>query len=161
MKAGRLNDNNYITEADIPDPTNIPIPLGWTLKVRPYKVEEQTRGGIILATDDINSMNTTVNVGRVISIGPCCWNRPHHFNKDGERFDWVKIGDFISYPRHVGTQRKFKGVSIITLADDQIDEKLPDPLIFGEENAFTIDIPKDHLEKYNTIYNPNYSENEE
>lgn len=156
LKGGRLTDNDYITDADVPDPENLPQPLGWTLKVRPYKIETKTRGGIILAADDINYLNTVVNVGRVMAIGPCCWSRSYHLNKNGESFNWVNVGDFVSYPKHVGTTRKFKGVSIVTLGDEEIDEYLPDPLIFAEDSHYRINIPKDHLEKYSTVYNPNY-----
>jgi hypothetical protein len=73
----------------------------------------------------------------------------------------VKIGDFVSFPKHTGAFRKFKGVSFVILGDDQIIERLPDPLVFGEDNEsyMNIDIPKEDLEKYNTIYNTSDNNN--
>ncbi len=105
-----------------------------------------------LATDDYDYMHFVANVGRVVAIGDCCWNRKDHFNKNGEQQDWAKVGDFVSFPKHVGSKRKFKGVSYLLLTDDEINEQLPDPQIFDQEGYYTLDIPQEDLEKYNTIY---------
>lgn len=147
--SGSLQNNDFITDPEVPCPENLPEPLGWNLLVRPYPIETQTKGGIILSSDEVNYMNTVTNIGRVIKIGPCCWNKPEH----GE--PWVEEGDFVSYPKHVGSYRKFKGVSYVLLGDDEIVEKLPDPLVFdndAQSSYLRINIPKEHLEKYNTIY---------
>lgn len=147
----RLNSNDYITDPRVEDPENLPEPLGWNLLVRPYPINNQTRGGIFLNDSEIDYMNTVTNIGRVVLVGSCCWNKSEH---GGE--PWVEVGDFVSYPKHVGSLRKFKGVSYILLGDDEIVERLTDPLIFGEgpgTGYMQIDIPQEDLEKYNTIYN--------
>lgn len=152
---GRLDSAQWISDPNIPDPENLPVPLGWTLLVRPYPVEQKTRGGIILGSENIDMMNNTTNVGRVVAIGKCCWNRSHHKDVDGNQFNWVREGDFVAFPKHTGAKRKFKGVGYMVLNDDEITDFLPDPQVFDEE-TFRLDIPKEHLEKYNTIYNPNF-----
>lgn len=152
---GRLDNADWVTDPSIPDPKNLPVPLGWTILIRPYPIAEQTRGGIILSADDRNMMSNITNIGRIVSIGKCCWNRSHHKDVDGNQFQWVKEGDFVAYPKHVGGKRKFKGVSYIVLNDDEITDFLPDPQVY-DESSFKLNIPQEHLEKYNTIHNPNF-----
>lgn len=149
----RLNKNEWVTDPNIPDPDHLPEPLGWTLLVRPYPVDNRTRGGLILADDTIDFTNYLTNIGRVVKVGPCCWNRVEHRNKDGEKFEWVKEGDFVEFAANSGLKRKFKGVSYIVLVDDEVITRLPDPLVYDEKGSnFRINIPQEHLEKYNTIY---------
>jgi len=156
QKYSTLSDNQFYTDPTIPDPDNLPVPLGWHILVRPYPVEEVSKGGIILTGDDVNFMSQQVNVARVVAVGSSCWNRSQHEDRDGNSFDWVKVGDFISYPRHKGADRKFKGVAFTVLSDDDIVEVLPDPMIFHDDSSFNLNIPQADLEKYNTVHNPSY-----
>ncbi len=154
---GSMNHNDLTTDPSIPDPINLPIPLGWNILIRPYPVKEKTTGGIILSSGDIDFMNHTTNVGRVVLVGQSCWNRSQHKDSEGNFKPWVEVGEFISYPRHKGAMRKFQGVSFVVLSDDDIMEKLPDPMVFGEGDTYALNIPDEDLEKYKTIYNPNYN----
>lgn len=156
QKPTNMHDNDYICDPELPDPDNIPQMLGWNILVRPYPIEAMSRGGIILSTNDVEYGKHATNVARVVDIGPCAWNRSQHRDKDGNRFDWVQVGDFVSYPRHVGKMRNYKGVTFTVLADDEINERLVDPMVFGEDSRFVLQIPQEDLEKYNTIYNPNF-----
>ena len=155
----RLSRNEFITDPNVPDPDNLPQPLGWTILIRPYPVKEQTKSSIILTSESIDYANYLTNVGRVVSIGPCCWNRVEHKDKEGQRFDWVKVGDFVEYPKNIGLKRKFKGVSYIMVTDDEVLTKLVDPQVL-EGESFQLDIPQEHLKKYNTIYNETYVQKE-
>lgn len=151
QRSRKTDANSFITSPTIEDPDNLPIPLGWNILIRPYPVE--TTSSIIIPEDEINFMNFQMNIGRVVAVGPCCWNRPHHKDVDGKRFNWAEVGDFVAYPKNVGNLRKFKGVSFIILGDDEIVERLPDPIVLEEEGLYKLNIPKKDLEKYNTIYN--------
>jgi len=156
QKPTNLHDNDYISDPNIPDPENLPKMLGWNILVRPYPIEKITRGGIILSASDAEYTRNATNVARVVDVGPCCWNRSQHRNRDGEQFDWVKIGDFVSYPRHVGKMRNYKGVTFVVLADDEINERLIDPMVFDEDDHYNLLIPEEDLKKFNTIYNPKF-----
>jgi co-chaperonin GroES (HSP10) len=148
----RIDSVAWITDPTIPDPENLPVPLGWCVLIRPYPVSQnQERTKILLATTELDFMNHVTNIGRVVAVGPCAWNRPEHRMKDGTQKDWVQVGDFVSYPKNVGSRRKYKGVSYVLLVDDEINEQLPDPQVFNE-GFFKINIPQEHLEKYNTVY---------
>lgn len=154
----KLDKNSWITPPTIPDPQNLPEPLGWTLLVRPYPVKvNDKRTSLIIPDTEIDFMNYLTNIGRVVAVGPCCWARPEHRKMDGTRFEWVKVGDFISYPKNVGARRKFKDVSFVLLCDDDVVEKLPDPQVF-DNDFYTVDIPDEDLKKYNSIYNESSAE---
>lgn len=151
QSSSKLDQNHWITDPLTPDPANIPVPLGWCLLVRPYPVVQQ-KTSIILSPDAMEHMNYVTNIGRVIAVGPCCWNRAEHKMKDGRQQDWVQVGDFVSFPKNVGQRRKFKGVSYVLLVDDEIVERLPDPQVF-DDGFYRINIPEEHLSKYNTYRN--------
>jgi co-chaperonin GroES (HSP10) len=150
QRSRQTDANSFITDPSIPDPDNLPQPLGWNMLVRPYPIE--SKSSIIIPEDEINFMNFQMNIGRVVSIGPCCWNRPHHRNMGDRRFQWVEVGDFISYPKNKGHLRKFKGVSFIILGDDDITERLVDPMVLEEDGLWSLNIPEEDLKKYNTIH---------
>ncbi len=150
-----LHRNSWITAATVPDPDNLPIPLGWTVLIRPYSVKDKTSGGIIMANNEIDFMNYVTNIGRIVAIGPCCWSQPHHKSTEGKTFQWAKVGDFVSFPKNVGARRKFKGVSYVMVIDDEITEILRDPLV-SDTPGSVMDIPQEHLEKYNTVYNKDF-----
>jgi len=157
QKPSNLHDNDFITDPTIPDPDNLPQPLGWNILVRPYPVEQLTKGGIILSVNDAEYTRNATNIARVVSIGPCAWNRAQHKNKDGERFEWYEVGDFISYPRFKGAMRNYKGVTFCLLSDDDPIERLIDPVVFSDGESYKLNIPEEDLIRYNTIYNPKFN----
>ena len=147
----KLDQNTWITPPEVEDPANLPQPLGWCLLVRPYPIhQDKNKSSIIMSESEIDYMNYVTNIGRVVSIGPCCWQGAEH-RQNGEQKNWVEVGDFISYPKNVGARRKFKGVSYVLLVDDEIVERLPDPQVF-DNSYYRINIPEDHLKKYNTVH---------
>lgn len=156
QKPSNLHDNDYITDPREPDPENLPIPLGWNILVRPYPVEQKTKGGIILTANDAEYTRNSTNIARVVAIGPCAWNRAQHKNGNGDCFKWFEVGDFIAYPRFKGAMRNYKGVTFCILNDDDPIEVLHDPIVFSEGDSYKLDIPEEDLIRYNTIYNPNF-----
>lgn len=150
----KRNINEWITDPTVPDPENLPEPLGWTILVRPYPIKNTSKGGIILDSTTTDFANYMTNIGRVVKIAPCCWNRAEHAI-DGVKQPWVEVGDFVEYAANTGLKRKFKGVSYMVLMDDELISRLPDPCVYAEQ-TMSIDIPQDQLEKYNTVYNKEY-----
>ncbi len=147
----KLDINAWITPAEVPDPENLPEPLGWCVLVRPYKLEYKSKSNLIMPDSEADYLNYVTNIGRVVAIGPCAFNRKEHHNKSGEQFDWVKVGDFVTWPKNAGSRRKYKGVGYMLLVDDDLNERLPDPQVFDASGAgYRLDIPEDHFTKYNT-----------
>ncbi len=147
----KLSNNAWITDPRVPNPDNLPEPLGWHLLIRPYPVKEGeriTKSGLVVSGSEIDFLNYVTNIGRVVAIGPCCYNRQEH-KVGGEKQAWVQVGDFVSFPKNVGSKRKFKGVSFIILADDEVVERLPDPQVFNDA-YYQIDVPEEHMKLYNT-----------
>ncbi len=155
-QTGRLDRNAVFTDPSIKDPDNLPIPLGWNILVRPYPVKQKQTTKIILPDDELVFQGSTANVARVVAIGPCCYNKPEQRDRNGNQFDWIQVGDFVTYARHAGAKRNFKGVVYTLLTDDEVVERLEDPQVFNE-GFFELNIPEEDLVKYNTIYNPNYN----
>jgi len=147
-----MSQNSWITDPSIPDPENLPIPLGWCVLIRPYPINyNREKTSIIMSDSDIDFLNHVTNMGRVVAVGQSCWTRSEHKDAMGEYAPWAKVGDFVSFPKNVGSRRKFKGVSYVLLVDDEIVERLPDPQVF-DDGFYKVEIPQEHLEKYNTIY---------
>ncbi len=152
QSTSKISKNSWITDPNIPDPENLPVPLGWCVLVRPYPIDhDRETTSLIMSNSDIDFLNHVTNIGRVVAIGKSCWTRPEHRNPGGQYDPWAKVGDFVSFPKNVGARRKFKGVSYVLLVDDEIVEQLPDPQVF-DEGFYKLVIPQEHLEKYNTIH---------
>jgi len=68
-------------------------------------------------------------VGLVIAMGPDCYQ--------GDRFKhtgpWCKIGDFVVYPRHEGTQLYYRGTLMHVVNDDKIFWIISDPTFVTKE----------------------------
>lgn len=135
----KISKNTLCSDPRLPDPENLPEPLGWNLLVRPYPVEETTKSGLILPEESVDFYSRMLNIARVVKIGPCCWSRRDHYDRNGNQFNWVDVGDVVSYPKHVGVGRKISGIYYVLLGDDEIVEKLPDPSVVNTD-LFKIDL---------------------
>lgn len=151
QEVSKLSKNGWITDPSIEDPDNLPQPLGWTILIRPYAItNNEERNSLIFLDETFDYMNYVTNIGRVVAMGPCCYQREEH-KINGEQKNWVEVGDFVSFSKNVGSRRKFKGVSYVLLVDDDVLEKLPDPQVF-DDGPYKLNVPLEHLEKYNTVY---------
>ena len=148
----KLSKNDWITDPRVDDPENLPIPVGWCVLIRPYPVKYKSKSSLFMPDSEVDFMNYTTNIGRVVSIGDCAFTKPDHKDKDGNYRPWYKVGDFVSFPKNVGARRKYKDVSFVLLVDDDISEVLPDPQVFNDsESGYVLDIPEEHYLKYNII----------
>ena len=60
------------------DLEKLPNPTGWRLLVMPFKVKEETKGGIIIAQETLDRARVATQVGYVLKMGDLCY-------KDQER----------------------------------------------------------------------------
>jgi co-chaperonin GroES (HSP10) len=51
----------------------LPKPTGWRLLVLPFKMEEKTKGGIVLAETTLERQQVASQVGLVMAMGPQCY----------------------------------------------------------------------------------------
>lgn len=112
----------WYTNAEIPDPKDPPIPIGWRVLVRPLPVSEKTSGGIILTEQAHDDMQKTQCLARVLSMGSVAYTRPDMGDKP-----WCKVGDIVLIGKFSGLRVRYGDVKLAILNDDQIIAIIPDP----------------------------------
>ena len=88
---------------------------GWNILIRPVKVNEKTKGGIILADSIVHDAQYLTNIGKVLQVGP------QAYNADG--FDgtpWAKVGDFVLYPKFTGQKIRWGKATLVILPDSKV-----------------------------------------
>lgn len=109
-------------------------PVGHRVLVKPIKVEEKYKGGIIVATaKDIDREQRAQTYGVVVAIGDQCWkdlgNRTvvvsdgnvKEIKKEGS--PWCKVGDKVLYQKYSGMEISDQSgdyLDLIILADNDI-----------------------------------------
>ena len=108
----------------------LPQPTGWRLIVLPFKMDEKTKGGIIMNETTLEKQQVASQCGNVLAMGPQCY-------KDKERYPegpWCKVGDWVIFARYAGSRIQIEGGEIRLLNEDEI--------------LATVKNPEDILHKY-------------
>ena len=108
----------------------LPQPTGWRLIVLPFKMDEKTKGGIIMNETTLEKQQVASQCGNVLAMGPQCYT-------DKERYPegpWCKVGDWVIFARYAGSRIQIEGGEIRLLNEDEI--------------LATIKNPEDILHKY-------------
>ena len=85
--------------------TKLPMPTGWRMLVLPFRMNEKTKGGVLLGTETIDRQQVASQCGNVIAMGPDCYNDTKRFN-DGP---WCKVGDWVVFARYAGSRIEIDG----------------------------------------------------
>ena len=117
------NDLWITDEEEVKDPDVLPELPGYHVLIRPVSVKSKTKGGIFIPDSTRDDMSYLTTVGRVIAIGDLAYIDKDKFPTGA----WCKIGDHVSYGKHLGTKLFYKGVRFILLFDDQITMRVQDP----------------------------------
>ena len=110
--------------------TKLPKPTGWRIIVLPFKMDEKTKGGIIMNESTLEKQQVASQCGNVLAMGPQCYT-------DKERYPegpWCKVGDWVIFARYAGSRIQIEGGEIRLLNEDEI--------------LATIKNPEDILHKY-------------
>ena len=94
----------------------LPNPTGWRLLVMPFKVKEETKGGIIIAQETLDRARVATQVGYVLKMGDLCY-------QDKEKFStgpWCKEKDWVIFARYAGSRMEIDGGEIRMLNDDEV-----------------------------------------
>ena len=110
-----LKNDEWITDAEIPDPTPLPKIPGYHILVRPVSVKGKTKGGILLPDSTKSDMAYLTTVGRVLKVGDLAYQDDKF--SDGA---WCKEGDYICYGKHSGNKFMYKGVQLLLIFDDDV-----------------------------------------
>ena len=101
----------------------LPNPTGWRLLVMPFKVKEETKGGIIIAQETLDRARTAVQVGYVLKMGDLCY-------KDDDKYPtgpWCKEKDWVIFARYAGSRMEIDGGEIRMLNDDEVLGTIDNP----------------------------------
>ena len=122
MSNSTQNDE-WITDNEMPDPETLPNVPGYHIYVRPLSIRTKTKGGILMPDkfkDDIQYLTT---VGRVAKVGSLAY-------KDKGKFpsgSWCSEGDYVCYGKHTGQKFIYQGIRYLLIYDDQVIMTIEDP----------------------------------
>ena len=122
LEKGIKNDL-WITDDDQRDPGVLPDLPGYHILVRPIRIKETTKGGILLPDSTREDISYLTTVGRVLKLGELAYQDPDKFPNGA----WCKKNDYIAYGKHVGQKLFYKGIRLLLLFDDQVIMKVEDP----------------------------------
>lgn len=101
------------------DLDKIPEPITWHLLVQPYMPEEKTTGGFHIAEADQEDYKKLHCIGKVIKMGPLCFNQEAFKNTRP-----YEVGDVVYFNRHNGLWMTWEGQDLVLLMDDRISMKI-------------------------------------
>ena len=108
----------------------LPKPTGWRILVLPFRMDEKTKGGILMGAETIDRQQVASQCGNVLAMGAQCY-------RDKERYPsgpWCKVGDWVIFARYAGSRIQIEGGEIRLLNEDEI--------------LATVKNPEDILHKY-------------
>ena len=103
--------------------SKLPQPTGWRILVLPFKINEKTKGGIIMGQDTIEKQQVASQCGNVLAMGPDCYRDKDRY-KEGP---WCKVGDWVMFARYAGSRIKIEGGEVRLLNDDEILATIKNP----------------------------------
>jgi len=101
----------------------LPQPTGWRLLVLPFKMNEKTKGGVIINESTLERQQVASQCGNVLAMGSECY-------KDKERYPtgpWCKVGDWVVFARYAGSRINIEGGEVRLLNEDEILATVKDP----------------------------------
>lgn len=110
----------YEDEAPDPDPSRLPMPVGYRVLVRIMLGKRTTAGGLILSGDSKEVDDRARRAGRVVAMGGDAYTR-----KDMSS-PWCSVGDVVMIPRHGPIRLKVDDIEYAILNDDEIIAVLDD-----------------------------------
>lgn len=110
LAGGKQNDQ-WISEEEVPDPTPLPRIPGVGILVRPVPVRRKSAGGIYIPDSVRADMEYLNTVGRVLALGELAFKDTDIY-KNGP---WVKPGDYVVYGKFAGQKLFWKGVKLLII----------------------------------------------
>jgi chaperonin GroES len=101
----------------------LPKPTGWRILVLPFRMDEKTKGGILVGQDTLDKQQVASQCGNVLAMGSQCY-------KDKERYPsgpWCAVGDWVIFARYAGSRIQIEGGEIRLLNEDEILATVKNP----------------------------------
>jgi chaperonin GroES len=103
--------------------TKLPKPTGWRMLVLPFRMDEKTKGGLLLGGETIDRQQVASQCGNIIAMGDACY-------VDKERYPngpWCKVGDWVVFARYAGSRIEIDGGEVRLLNEDEVLATVEDP----------------------------------
>ena len=101
----------------------LPQPTGWRMLVLPFKMNEKTKGGVLLQQETIERQQVGSQCGNVLAMGPDCYQDKDRFSQGA----WCKVGDWVVFARYAGSRIEIEGGEVRLLNDDEVLATVQDP----------------------------------
>ena len=101
----------------------LPKPTGWRILVLPFRMDEKTKGGILMGQDTLDKQQVASQCGNVLAMGSQCY-------RDKERYPegpWCKVDDWVIFARYAGSRIQIEGGEIRLLNEDEILATVKNP----------------------------------
>ena len=101
----------------------LPQPTGWRILVLPFKMNEKTKGGVIMNESTLERQQVASQCGNVLAMGSECY-------KDKERYPtgpWCKVGDWVVFARYAGSRIQIEGGEVRLLNEDEVLATVKNP----------------------------------
>ena len=101
----------------------LPQPTGWRILVLPFKIDEKTKGGVLLGQETIERQQVASQCGNVLAMGSECY-------QDKKRYPngpWCKVGDWVVFARYAGSRIEIEGGEVRLLNEDEVLATIQDP----------------------------------
>tara|TARA_X000001382_G_scaffold129004_1_gene119991 strand:- start:712 stop:1089 length:378 start_codon:yes stop_codon:yes gene_type:complete len=105
-------------------PDNPPKPMGYHVLIVMPKVEEQTKGGVILPGEVKNREDVASIVGKVVSVGDTAYPETDTRFAAGP---WCREGDWVMVSKYAGHRFEYDRVEMRILNDDAVLAVVDDP----------------------------------
>ena len=102
--------------------SKLPQPTGWRLLVLPFKMNEKTKGGVIMTESTLERQQVASTCGLVLAMGSQCYDKEKF--PDGP---WCKKGDWVIFARYAGSRIQIDGGEVILLNDDEVLATIENP----------------------------------
>jgi len=105
------------------DSTKLPQPTGWRILVLPFKMDEKTKGGLLMTESVLERQQVGSQCGLVLAMGPQCYN-------DKERYPngpWCKVNEWVVFARYAGSRIQIEGGEVRLLNEDEVLATVKDP----------------------------------
>ena len=115
----RSEDQKEVTKEKI----KLPKPTGWRLLVLPFRMDEKTKGGILMGQETIDRQQVASQCGNVLAMGSQCY-------KDKERYPEgprCVVGDWVIFARYAGSRIEIEGGEVRLLNEDEVLATVQDP----------------------------------
>ena len=110
--------------AEVVIPDDYPQPTGYRILIVMPKVDEKTKGGVLLPTDTRTREDVASIIGKVVKIGPDAYPLSDaKFSKGA----WCKEGDWVMLSKYSGHRFECDGSEMRIINDDAIIGVISDP----------------------------------